>query len=641
MTSPQRTDIQALRGIAVLLVLAHHARVPLIHGGYLGVDIFFVLSGFLITTLVAREIRAGSFSFSGFYWRRAWRLLPAAYATLAICIGVAPFLLTNHEMREFVAQVWGAVTFTANFVLWQQTGYFERAAELKLLLHVWSLSIEEQYYFVLPALLFFLRPSKWLAAAVFLTVCSLALCIFVTYESPAAAFYWLPTRAWEMGLGSVAAMLAPRLNAVSFRGKQHVGLLGLLAVAALALFPLSKVHPGIDAFIACVATVGLVLLPTVWLERGPAARVAAWVGDRSYSLYLVHWPIFALLHTANAGGGGVAWPIRVVAMFASVLIAWLIHRYVEQRFRGVGRSAPSKTLWLYLVIVGLALGGFASMVSYAKRVQSGYERTPGADASYGARCAYYTETELVSKCQNSESPDVLVWGDSHAIQLVPGLIAEGANVIEAARPMCAPLWSLSHHASEYNREWGKSCMKFNDQVFARLALTPSVKTVVLAGQWANQLTGKVLIRGATTLDIVDTSDQLVATALSETVAKIRTLGMGVVIVEPPPSADFDPRRCNERMLEGMWFFGASRDCRIDRASYEQKSAPMRAMIRNVEASSSVHIIRLAESMCGPSRCDTRWQDTILYQDGGHISYEGFAAVAKRNNVLNELRVFSK
>ena len=275
MTSPQRTDIQALRGIAVLLVLAHHARVPLIHGGYLGVDIFFVLSGFLITTLVAREIRAGSFSFSGFYWRRAWRLLPAAYATLAICIGVAPFLLTNHEMREFVAQVWGAVTFTANFVLWQQTGYFERAAELKLLLHVWSLSIEEQYYFVLPALLFFLRPSKWLAAAVFLTVCSLALCIFVTYESPAAAFYWLPTRAWEMGLGSVAAMLAPRLNAVSFRGKQHVGLLGLLAVAALALFPLSKVHPGIDAYIACVATVGLVLLPTVWHERGPAARVAA------------------------------------------------------------------------------------------------------------------------------------------------------------------------------------------------------------------------------------------------------------------------------------------------------------------------------------------------------------------------------
>jgi peptidoglycan/LPS O-acetylase OafA/YrhL len=246
-----------------LLVLAHHARVPLIHGGYLGVDLFFVLSGFLITTLVAKEIKAGSFSFSGFYWRRAWRLLPAAYATLALCVAIAPFLVTNREMREFVAQVWGAVTFTANFVLWQQTGYFERAAELKPLLHVWSLSIEEQYYFVLPALLFFLRPSKWLAAAVLMTVCSFVLCIFVTYESPAAAFYWLPTRAWEMGLGSVAAVLAPRLHGLSFRGKQHVGLLGLLAIAGIALFPLSKVHPGVDALIACVATVGIVLLPTV------------------------------------------------------------------------------------------------------------------------------------------------------------------------------------------------------------------------------------------------------------------------------------------------------------------------------------------------------------------------------------------
>ena len=642
MTSPQRIDIQGLRGIAVLLVLTHHARVPLVHGGYLGVDIFFVLSGFLITTLVAKEIRANAFSFSAFYWRRVWRLLPAAYVTVAICIGIAPILLTSYEMREFAEQVWGAVTFTANIVLWQQTGYFERAAELKPLLHVWSLSVEEQYYFLLPALLFFLRQSKWLAIALLMTVCSLVLCIFITQESPAAAFYWLPTRAWEMGMGSVAALLAPRLYQLAgFLGSQHLGLMGLFVLAGLALFPLSKVHPGVDAFIACVATVAIVLLPTVWLERGPAAKAFAWVGDRSYSLYLVHWPIFAFLNIANAGGGGVAWRIRIAAMFASILIAWLMHRFVEQRFRAFGRETPHKSLWICLIFSGLALGTAASVASYVKRADSVYDRKPEANSGYGPRCAYYTELALVPECQNSVSPSILVWGDSHAIQLVPGLIAEGAQVVEAARPMCAPLWSLSHQAVEYSRDWGKSCMKFNDQVYARLALMPTVNTVVLAGQWSNQLTGRVLRRDGAALESVETNSPMVASALSETVEKIRALGKRVVIVEPPPSADFDPRRCNERLAEGVWFFGASPNCAIDRAFYEQQTGQMRAMIRDVESRKSVHVVRLADALCGASRCDTKWQDTILYKDGGHISSEGFAAIARRMKLVNELTIFAK
>ena len=195
MGSELRTDVQALRGIAVLMVLAHHAKVPLIRGGYLGVDIFFVLSGFLITALVAKDINASEFSFARFYWRRAWRLLPAVYATIALCIAAAPWLRTSYEMRDFVAQVWGAITFSANIVLWLQTGYFERAAELKPLLHVWSLSIEEQYYLLLPALLFFVGRAKWLRVASVVTAASLTACFFVSTESVAAAFYWVPTRA--------------------------------------------------------------------------------------------------------------------------------------------------------------------------------------------------------------------------------------------------------------------------------------------------------------------------------------------------------------------------------------------------------------------------------------------------------------
>jgi len=168
-----RGDIQSLRGIAVLLVLLHHAKAPPFQGGYLGVDIFFVVSGFLITNLVARAVLSGTFSFADFCWRRARRLLPAAYVTIATCIMLSPFLLTDLEIGDFTKQVFGSVTFTANIVLWLQTGYFERAAELKPLLHTWSLSIEEQYYLILPAALVFAPRKLWLPAAAGLTVLSL------------------------------------------------------------------------------------------------------------------------------------------------------------------------------------------------------------------------------------------------------------------------------------------------------------------------------------------------------------------------------------------------------------------------------------------------------------------------------------
>ncbi|HMM72612.1 MAG TPA: acyltransferase [Rhodocyclaceae bacterium] len=145
-----RQDIQALRGLAVLLVVLHHAEFGLVDGGYLGVDVFFVVSGFLITGLITSRIESGRFSFSDFYFRRAKRLLPAAYVTFVACAALAPWLLGANELRDFWQQLIGSTTFTANFVLWQQAGYFQGAAALKPLLHVWSLAIEEQYYLILP-----------------------------------------------------------------------------------------------------------------------------------------------------------------------------------------------------------------------------------------------------------------------------------------------------------------------------------------------------------------------------------------------------------------------------------------------------------------------------------------------------------
>jgi peptidoglycan/LPS O-acetylase OafA/YrhL len=162
-----RTDIQALRGFAVLVVLLYHARLGPTKGGYLGVDVFFVISGFLITGLIARSLDSGSFSFFGFYYRRAKRLLPAAYVTFFVTALLAPVFLTEIELNEFKRQLIAAVLLVGNIELWQQTGYFDGGAESKPLLHVWSLAVEEQFYMILPAALFLLPRKMWLTGAPF------------------------------------------------------------------------------------------------------------------------------------------------------------------------------------------------------------------------------------------------------------------------------------------------------------------------------------------------------------------------------------------------------------------------------------------------------------------------------------------
>ena len=193
----------------MLLVLLYHAKLG-VRGGYLGVDVFFVISGFLMTGLVASGIERGDFTFVGFYFRRAKRLLPAAYATFFATALLAPVFLTWSSLIPFAKEMTGAVTFTANIVMWRQTGYFDGASALKPLLHVWSLSLEEQYYFLLPATLVFVPRRYWMKAASGLLVLSGVACAIATVRNPAAAFYWLPFRAWELGLGSLGALLVRR-----------------------------------------------------------------------------------------------------------------------------------------------------------------------------------------------------------------------------------------------------------------------------------------------------------------------------------------------------------------------------------------------------------------------------------------------
>lgn len=243
-SSAFRVDIQALRGLAILLVVVYHAELlASLKAGYLGVDIFFVVSGYLITGIVTKGLQDGSFSFSGFYFRRAKRLLPAAYVTFLATTLLSIAFLTTPALRDYLWQLVGAVTFTGNMVLWTQTGYFAPAAELKPLLHVWSLSIEEQYYLLLPAVLVLTPRRFWTPGVWVVLLISLALCLGLVAAKPGATFYLLPTRAWELALGSLGVLVLHERQSPYLRALFWPALAALLLVP---FFPTGAPHPGWD-----------------------------------------------------------------------------------------------------------------------------------------------------------------------------------------------------------------------------------------------------------------------------------------------------------------------------------------------------------------------------------------------------------
>src|SRR5580700_8955622 len=280
-----RADIQALRGFAVLIVLCFHSQAGVLAQGYLGVDVFFVISGFVLTGLITAGIDQGRFRLADFYFDRAKRLLPAAYVTFLVTALLAPLFLTSLEMADFKAQMIGAVTFSENFVLWRQSGYFGAAADLKPLLHIWSLAIEEQYYILLPILLWCLAPRWRLRTSVLVVLASIAL--------------------WP-------------------------------ALAALLLLPavrLGSFHPGPAALLVCAATAVLIRREHPLLQGSAPIRLLASVGYLSYSLYLVHWPLQAFFNNVWLGAEDMPQPrlIRVGLAALAVPLGLLVLAFMAAR----------------------------------------------------------------------------------------------------------------------------------------------------------------------------------------------------------------------------------------------------------------------------------------------------------------------
>jgi len=630
-----RDDIQLLRGIAVLSVLLYHADKLLLAGGYLGVDVFFVLSGFLITRNIYRDIERGTFSYTTFIAQRFRRLLPACYAMLVFSTALAGVFLLRQEIAEFLKQVLGTLTFSSNLVLWRQTGYFDTASSLKLLLHTWSLSLEEQYYLFLPPILYAGARSNTVKLLVILFAISLLACFLIMPYKPSAAFYLLPFRAWELLAGSVCAVLA-------FNGKAPAvpTFVKWAALAVLMLtmaFPPTATHPGLSALIVVLAT-SLLMLGAIDFGRKPVARGMYFVGDISYSLYLVHWPLFAVANHVYAGT--VPMPVNMALIGTAVLLAYLSYRLVEQPFRGA-TSMPRKKVLVLAAVAGV-LVMLLSLLVYAVRSPAPGGSTDGSAPNYGLgkTCAYDADFLARPECQSSARPSVLLWGDSYAMHLADAMEQQKRfGFVQATKSQCGPVPEVAPVMGVYNEAWAQTCLSFNASVLSYLDAHPEIRLVVLGSRWRQYFNVEgqdgFLVRspsGTTSAVRKSLGQNVVAASMRTLVERLTASGRQVLIVEPPPSADFDVYRCVQRKREGLPYVGASADCRINQAAAASRDAGLSGLLHTLKPITGQSTYSFNDLLCDGTSCRSELDNVALYRDEGHFSPQGSRIVGQKSGL---------
>ncbi|MEO1039726.1 MAG: acyltransferase family protein [Pseudomonadota bacterium] len=440
-----RADIDGLRAIAVLAVIAFHAGLPGVSGGFIGVDVFFVISGYLITRIILEADRGFRAFAADFYERRIRRLIPPLILVLAFSAVAAWMLLSAEQLTEFGASLIGTSLFGSNWVFMAQSGYFDAPSEQRLLLHTWSLGIEEQFYLVLPALVFLL-PRRWVTASLLLlTTASLAYSAYLVDAGRSeAAFFNSFARMWELGIGALLACFV-RQPPENERLRAAIAVTGLGAIlASLTLIQPDQPFPGLSALPATLGTALIIYANSRTVGAVLSIRPLVWVGLISYGLYLWHWPLLVALRLY----AGKPEPVMVAAAIAiSFLLAALSYRLLERPVRAKRRLTARRAVYLGFIITTLAMSavGVAAL--------SGAGRAPGDDG--GRFAAYLDQREveriefrrygLLRECWVTPSepfqdvldgcvsfapdrPNVLILGDSHAAQLTPGLLARYPQV---------------------------------------------------------------------------------------------------------------------------------------------------------------------------------------------------------------------
>jgi peptidoglycan/LPS O-acetylase OafA/YrhL len=509
-----RPDIDGLRAVAVLSVLLFHAHFPATSGGFIGVDVFFVISGYLICGIVANDIANNKFSLVKFYERRCRRIVPALLSVTAVVVCLAGFVLLPRDMESFCRSLVATVLFSSNIYFWRTTKYFDGAAEFKPLLHTWSLGVEEQFYIFMPLILFCIarwsksRYGSWLFP---LSIASFLLSVWGLTHGPTASFYLLPTRFWELATGALIAVAMPS-RSIHSKIRETLGAIGVfLIVYGVIRLSEESPFPGWNALFPCLGAAAIIYsgmqTPTV-VSNILASRPLVFVGKISYPLYLWHWPLLAL--AKYQVGRELSILETSVVLAVSLFLAIASWRYVETPVRLNTQFFNSRCVFAgsfaaILLITSLGLAGTSSRGFSFRYPGFAAKRIPGQELYKRGTC-FLGENQTFRDWRGNEclltrghSQTVLLWGDSFAAHYAPGITAAEkdvtVNVMQYTADACPPLFGY-YSAARPN------CSEFNENV-TKLLREYDISAVIMAGRWES-----LFKRGTSPGSLAATADAL-------------------------------------------------------------------------------------------------------------------------------------
>lgn len=623
-----RPEIDGMRAIAVLSVIFFHAGFDFFGGGFVGVDVFFVISGYLITSIIMRDVKRGEFSLMSFYERRMRRLLPALFLVLCACLPLAWFFMTPNQIIEFSRSLIAVSFFVSNFLFWRESGYFAAAAEEKPLLHTWSLGVEEQFYLIFPIfLVFFLRRSfSW---TIWIIILAAVLSFFIAEwgwrQSPVASFYLFPTRAWELLAGSIAAFVT---HSRKVNGNEYFAAAGLFSIIiSFFIYGESTPFPSVYTLVPIIGSMLVIIYANEesYIGKVLCHKWLVTIGLISYSLYLWHQPLFVFSRLVTGGVPSQSLMMAVTA--ASIFLAYLSWRFVETPFRArnlFNRDQIFKFSFFGLLsfasigVVGVATSGFLYFITTQGQRDALSTATPspvreechtgGVDyLSYSDSCEYF-----------SSSVSVAVFGDSHAVEVSYALAEElrghRIGVKHLSFSGCMPLLGIERNEQlRFSIDGFDECLAWSLQALNGLISDHRIETVVISYRIANAMYGHRENYPYLGDDRGDENRLEIWQALLRTFEVLDGAGKEVIFVLQAPEL---PLAIDNIILndETTQFYGVPLNWWRARMAFVYENSDQLLEFAT--------IIDPAEYFCEEVYCRAVIDDTSLYYDDNHMSVAG-------------------
>lgn len=628
-----RPDIDGLRAIAVLSVIIFHFDHSWLPGGFIGVDVFFVISGFLITSIILKEANNGQFKISNFYIRRAKRIFPALILVLLLTWIISWFVLLESEFKPLGKHIYSGAFFFSNISLLKEVGYFDVSADLKPLLHLWTLSLEEQFYIFWPLFILLAVKKKWKIGktTLWIFIVSFILNVFLISKFSSSTFYLIHTRAWELLAGALISIysfkFASRINLYS-----AIGMLMILA----SVFVLAKgtMYPGLYALMPVIGTVLIIASgPTALINKFLSSKILVFIGLISYPLYLWHWPILSFLNISE--NNQPPFIAKLAAILFTFAFSFLTYRFVEFPLR-VNKKFSDKTVAVFLSFILF----FVGVLGLITKNQSGWallNEDKLADTFKVPR--FHTVNcmnsfpELKGKYCNlsGDGADVALIGDSHSLAIYPGFEEyfkkDGLNVIQLGKGACLPFIDV-----EVQNAGNKDiCHEVMKPSFDIILNNKKIKKVFLAASWKSFLADGAS-RKLKDLRSSDnhSNEDIFKIGLIRTMTILQKAGKEVIFMHSVPTLNYSPKACVK--LRKLQFGETRKDCTISKDEAYVEQDRYRKIVGGILKSfPNVKTFNPIDVICEARICELIINGEVLYRDEDHLSADGARYLSTKFN----------